>query len=110
MGEQTGRAAFDQKVGLFLCFPRQIPRLRGRNRKQGSKGVGGGGGEEGVALSFAHVNETLNYVYNLQRINCSLLMEVKREVSNGAAIVLQVTTHSHNICDPCRKNTGAVSL
>lgn len=63
-----------------------------------------------MALSFAHVNETLNYVYNLQRINCSLLMEVKREVSNGAAIVLQVTTHSHNICDPRRKNTGAVSL
>lgn len=41
---------------------------------------GGRKEEEGVTLSFAHVNETLNYVYNLQRINCSLLMEVKREV------------------------------
>lgn len=78
MGEQTGRAAFDQKVGLFLYFPRQIPRLRGRNRKQGRGG--GRKEEEGVTLSFAHVNETLNYVYNLQRINCSLLMEVKPEV------------------------------
>lgn len=42
-------------------------RVSRRNRKPGE-----------FLLSFAHVNETLNYVYNLRRINCSLLMGVKR--------------------------------